>query len=560
MSLLHDGSITIPKPGDLGLVYDAWRPQQIEAIEWLLGGMGQIEEKRPSISVLEAPTGSGKTGIILGAAALTRQWSQEVAGQEKKPPRWLILCGTKIEQDQYMSGVLPWADVASVRGKNNYHCWEMSSGSASGPCDDPTCSHTHADMAPCSLGVIKASVCEANSPCPYYADLRFARRAQVVVTNYAYGLNMLNHAPGVLGNFDFIVCDEAHELDKQMESFVRLYLSKRQWARFAPIPLPSGLKSIPQWKQWAMDLLENDQPGSWWGPHLSVPKRGLTGRDLYERKAVQHLYETLGQMTTVDDEWVVDDDEKAVTFTPVWMREQSKGILFDLAERVIIMSGTIPDKIHYSKQIGVSHKEMEFKRLPYPFPIENRPVYVDPQVKLTRAVKQQNLPILVSRLDGWLDDTELRSVKGLVHTGTYEVMRYVVEHSRHRSRFIWHENADGRAEALRRFKRAEGTYVLLSPSMTQAVDLPGEECRFVVVVKIPYAYLGTKVMQKRAKDFMYYQGMALLLLRQMIGRGVRNDTDYCPIVVLDEGMPGFLKRVKRHLPDDVSQAIQIVEG
>ena len=64
------------------------------------------------------------------------------------------------------------------------------------------------------------------------------------MTNYAYGLSMLNYAPETFGKFDVIVCDEAHGLDGDLENFVKMYLSRRQWERYGPSILFTQLRTV----------------------------------------------------------------------------------------------------------------------------------------------------------------------------------------------------------------------------------------------------------------------------------------------------------------------------
>ena len=53
-----------PAPASLTLNYTEWRPQQVEGINFLR------RQSPKNIKVLEAPTGSGKTGIVLGLSLI----------------------------------------------------------------------------------------------------------------------------------------------------------------------------------------------------------------------------------------------------------------------------------------------------------------------------------------------------------------------------------------------------------------------------------------------------------------------------------------------------------
>ena len=120
-------------------------------------------------------------------------------------------------------------------------------------------------------------------------------------------------------------------------------------------------------------------------------------------------------------------------------------------------------------------------------------------------------------------------------------------------------NSKNRIRVLESFKKATAPAVLVSPSFDKAVDLPDKECELVIVAKLPYPYLGSKVMQQRVKESRrYYDHETLATLIQMAGRGVRSETDKCPTVILDSGASQFLKRCRTQnlIPQGIVDAIE----
>ena len=534
--------MNLPTPDSLGLVYDEWRPEQTKAIRWLYEDDWFDNEAAPPVKVLEAPTGVGKTGIVLGAALKDiTEW--------REGSRWLILCSTKAEQDQYMNNLgelaLDEGWVSSIRGKNNYHCLaeEVVSDNQKGECNDPNCLLTHADQAACTMGAVRPSKCEFNSfddPCPYYKAVGRAKQASIVVTNYAYGLRALGSV-SMLGEFDVVVCDEAHRLNEEIENFVNVRVSKALSRELGVLPLPETT-TLPAWKRWA-------------GEHLSTVLGASRDTSLPMSMKFRASSLATGMMRLKSvNEWVADHYPKYVRLSPIWLRGEFDETLLEHTDKVIIMSGTMGDKNHLSRQLGVSRQRMRFMRLPYAFDPENRPIVLTEAGDMSRKKQQEGLPKVIRELDEWL--SEWNDVNVLVHAATYKLVREIVRGSVHWQRMVWHESAGGRAASLRTFRdELDARNVLVSPSMTQAVDLPGDECGLVIVLKTPYPYLGTEVMKKRVRDWNYYTAETMLTFRQMIGRGVRNDEDYCPVVVLDSGMVGFLKRGRKHMTRDLRESV-----
>ena len=101
--------------------------------------------------------------------------------------------------------------------------------------------------------------------------------------------------------------------------------------------------------------------------------------------------------------------------------------------------------------------------------------------------------------------------------------------------------------------------VLVSPSMGEGVDLPGDLCRFQIIYKIPYPDWGDKQIYERSSiDMEWYDFKTCLNLVQTHGRGMRYDSDYCTTYVIDSRFTSYVRsnRANRYLPDTFKEAIE----
>ena len=64
------------------------------------------------------------------------------------------------------------------------------------------------------------------------------------------------------------------------------------------------------------------------------------------------------------------------------------------------------------------------------------------------------------------------------------------------SRLLIH-SSENRDKVLDKHQRDRRPTVLLSPSMAEGVDLSNDLSRFQIVCKVPYPYLGDKLIRKR---------------------------------------------------------------
>jgi ATP-dependent DNA helicase DinG len=91
--------------------------------------------------------------------------------------------------------------------------------------------------------------------------------------------------------------------------------------------------------------------------------------------------------------------------------------------------------------------------------------------------------------------------------------------------------------------------VLLSPSMTEGLDLVGDLARWQVICKLPYPYLGDpQVAARRAEEPGWYDWRTCLTLVQAYGRAVRSEDDHAVTYLLDADAPAFLQRQRGRLP------------
>ena len=98
-------------------------------------------------------------------------------------------------------------------------------------------------------------------------------------------------------------------------------------------------------------------------------------------------------------------------------------------------------------------------------------------------------------------------------------------------------------EVIEKLKDSDDPLVLVSPSVSEGVDLPGDMCRFQIMYKIPYPDLGDKQTRLRANsDELWYDYRTALTLVQTYGRGMRYDRDYCKTYFIDNRIKQFVKR------------------
>lgn len=531
-------------PADLLLPtkFGAFREVQIVALERILAS-----PKRWVF--VQAPTGSGKSLI---AAALQRLDDKSL----------LYTCHNKDLQNQFVrdfSQLCTQEEFAvELKGRDNYPTRLFPQHFPKISCGDCTKRKTKGEEG---NGSTECKWCGPPSLCPYVQQKRKAYHAKIAVLNLAMFLSEANFV-GQFGESDErrgkwprIIIDEADMLEDVLMSFVELTISSRMIQRLGLEP-PRFKTKTEAWVAWAEQIAlpkvqqrlheideQLDRLDDWDVQSLILLK---------EQKDLQRLSQKLAFF--LDEiqagNWVnctEHHEEGPWVFKPVFVAKYGERYLWRHGERFVLMSATIMSKEQLCRNLGIPVDEAELVDLPSTFPAKHRPIYFVPGLNLSHKTKDQDWPVLVERLDQILDrHPEERT---LVHTVSYALSRYVLQHSRHAAAMLTYESARTRDATLTRFKAGEAR-ILLAPSMERGVDLPDHLCRVVVVLKVPYPNLGDKQVSARlygARDGQaWYNAATARALVQMTGRGVRHAEDHCISYILD-GQFGRLYREWRRI-------------
>lgn len=504
-------------PAELHLPWPDWRPGQRLAIRTAL------TTKKPH-TIIQAPTGSGKTAI---AGAIAAQRGTRVG----------ILTATNGLMQQY-ERLLPW--LTPIRGAGNYEClaardelkkyFRMIKHRSNIMCDD----------GPCRSG-IKCSLKE--SGCEYFDAYRTALNDRTPISNYAYFLAINRYGNG-LGTFSDIVCDEAHALAEELMKAHQQRIDRSLLQGKEP-------KTRKQWVRWANAELAR------------LPSEGAERDD--DRVKVKRLRDTLVVIAGMDRSWAWDWDQDHVVFEPTIPR-QLLSMLAGKDTRVIHLSATIAPA---SLQIlGIDPADIEHHEMPSRFDVKNRPVYV---LKCVRVDYKWNQ----SEHDWWLRTID-QIVKGrtdrngLIHTVSYERADDIIANSKYRdlmiTRNFWGRPCAPRAKdlagALDELRTSRTPKILVHPAIGTGYDFAHDMARYQIVAKLPFPNTTSSIMRARITHTEGYRdNLTMRTLVQTVGRPVREDTDWAETFIIDDHARWFLTQDQyRDLaPDSFLEAVQWIK-
>jgi len=524
------------------------RPQQVEAIE--LARLAFQNDKR--FIIIEAGTGVGKSAI---GVALNRLIQSNEGLAYKSSGEWnnggYFLTTQKILQEQYVND---FSDMKSLKSSSNYQCRFHKKNTCADSLRALSCADKHSRFF---------KTCAFN--CTYKKTKEEFIRGTEGITNFAYFLAETQYA-GKLKPRQMLVVDEAHNVELQLSKFIEVTISERFAKTVLKIQWP-GEMSLAQSIKWVKAVYLPKLSSHVKFAKASIKKYvGLQDR-LSEFTSLAKKLEMLDKHeckinrfleTYSADNWIVNHQEgygrtmKKIEFKPIDVSQFSHSLLFKHGAKIILMSATILDGDAFCESLGIPKDQAEFISFESPFPIENRPILYNPIGSMASRSIDQTLPKMVQGIKMILK--EHSGDKGIIHCHSYKVANYIKKNIRS-NRLLIHDSTN-RDEVLAKHITSSKNTVLLSPSMTEGVDLKDDCSRFQILCKVPYPYLGDKLVKKRMHKWKWwYPLQTAKTIVQSVGRSIRHKDDFAVTYILDSDWDRFYPRNKKYFPDEFKKSI-----
>lgn len=186
---------------------------------------------------------------------------------------------------------------------------------------------------------------------------------------------------------------------------------------------------------------------------------------------------------------------------------------------------------------------------PSTFPTTRRPIRIHP----VAVVSRKNIPIAYPALTAAVTAiiSKHPGEKGLIHTVSYDLNNHLLKTISTRNRNIYsYSSSSEKDNSVRNFRKNPSGAVILAPSLDRGIDLPNDECRYIVICKLPFPNLGTKQVSARLHTKggqLWYNVKTVRSLVQMTGRGMRAHDDYCTSYILDKQFLDIIWRRSKNL-------------
>lgn len=518
--------------------YKSFRKYQKKVLEKAT----QEFQKGTDVVIIEAPTGFGKSAVNV---ALARQFESAFY---TTPQRKLV---NQLANDEKLQKYLE-----PLLGRDTYTC-EYSGEN----CRD--CYVRDKENESC----YKKAVGEQEGTCTYWEQKLTTMESPIALLTFAY-LIIDNGLPEEYSfkDRDLLILDECHSLEGQVASMFAGYTvspyslpkisSGNLWDELSEFP--EDAKKIGDITEWLDEVREKCQ-------NYIAGGYGST-KSKYVEKCTQMVDRIRYMEGEIDDgrEWVFDTKEvswknKKVLrphIKPVSVDRFLRENIWSRADKIVLSSATIPFRgkpDRWLKRLGlhydyINSKPVSYKkfRVPMTFPVENRPISLAHLGgKMTRKKEDENWRINVKLVREILD--KHKEERGVVHTVSYNRARNLA-FDLNRDCYVHkpplERDGDQNGDVIDRWEES-GKDVLLSPAVSEGVDLKYDMCRFQVLFKVPYPSLSDSRVEhliSERSEWDWYFEEAMKDVVQSYGRAVRSKTDEAVYYVVDKSFKDLINR------------------
>lgn len=498
------------------------RKNQELALDWM---QIQLTDNDSKYIILELPVGSGKS--LLGLS-LSKYLAKGLGSS-------FVLTPQRILQDQYEKDFkeLGKKFLSSLHGKSNYKC--ESKG------------------ASCKIGSLVKPKC---NNCPFVAAKANARNASNTVLNYKLALTSFQYTD-TFEKRGLMILDEAHTLEQHLVDFDSVDITYAMCKKYdIDFQLQKDAVSALTWiKEKYTPVLEDTLNDMEFDCEALYEKGdALTRKELNTIKETEELAGhiadvmdmTLRTPEYIEENFVLTWDKTMFCFKRIGGSYSFHKIIKPMADKFLFMSSTILNKTTFCNDLGIKPADAVFLSLPSEFDVENRPVFYMPVMKMNASWnKPENASgrnAMIERIGGLLEIHEGDS--GILHTANYAVAQWLVKELDGKiSHNIYSHNPEddmNRSEAINHYIDSTLPSILISPSITEGLDLKNDLARFAMIVKTPFGYLGDQWIKRRMEmSIEWYRRRAITQIIQGGGRIVRGLDDTGTVYILDSSF-GYL--------------------
>ena len=259
--------------------------------------------------------------------------------------------------------------------------------------------------------------------------------------------------------------------------------------------------------------------------------------------------------------------ENIVRFSVVKEDYISWRFLLSTACNQVMLSATIGGYDAFAENVGVKYLEQNFEDdeeeiqytvIPSTFNFDKSPVYFLNRYKMSYRERETSIEALKPIIYK-ICQKQFEKQRGMIQTGSYANAKEIYDNapSDIKNRMLLYNNAKEKQQMITIHQMSKNT-ILIGPTLVEGIDLPGDMCRFIIILKIPYPVIVDEYVKRKMELFpLWYNSTTSNIIIQGIGRGNRFKEDYCTTYILDACFLSLYNATKSQYAEELQQRIKI---
>ena len=239
------------------------------------------------------------------------------------------------------------------------------------------------------------------------------------------------------------------------------------------------------------------------------------------------------------------------------MEVKDKGMLKDIVKEFINKPNNIVE-LGFDELVQKSDESSIYTRIPSTFDFSKSPIHFLNRYNMgfkTRAQSMQNIkPIIYKLLN-----SQFKNQRGLIQTGSYQIAKEIIDNAPFniKKRLLYYNGNHEKINNITIHNMSQDT-ILIGPTLNEGIDLPGDKCRFIFILKVPYPQIKDRLVEAKMNLFpLWYNYTTSNQIIQGIGRGNRFKDDWCITYILDSCFYNLYIATQDQYPKELQERIKI---
>ena len=256
-----------------------------------------------------------------------------------------------------------------------------------------------------------------------------------------------------------------------------------------------------------------------------------------------------------------EDSHVSVTFKCAAEDYLVNAYLLKTANHKVFTSATVgnTDAYNYNMGFRFNTQAVRNETIPSSFDFSESPIYILNGLKMSYDKKEMSFPKICS-ITYDICNNKYANAKGMIQTGSYEfaVKLYNEAPASIKRRLLIYNGNNEKNKILEQHKKSHNT-ILIGPTLNEGIDLPGNDCEFIIIIKVPFPNLKSKIVTKKIKLFpLWYNSTTSNNIIQGIGRGVRYNGDKCTSYILDGCFYDLFKKTRQQYAYEFQRRLKFI--